>query len=122
MALLSRITRGAMLEVLDQDYVRTARAKGLANSAVYWRHALRNALIPVLTLIGPLFAGLVTGSIIVESIFGLPGIGAAFITSVLARDYGVIMGTTMLFATVIVLANFLVDLAYPLVDPRVRLG
>ena len=122
MALLSRLTRGAMLEVLDQDYVRTARAKGLANRTVYWRHALRNALIPVLTLMGPLFAGLVTGSIIIESIFGLPGIGAAFISSVLARDYGMIMGTTMLFATLIVFMNFLVDLTYPLVDPRVRIG
>jgi oligopeptide transport system permease protein len=120
MALLSRLTRGAMLEVLDQDYVRTARAKGLANRTVYWRHALRNALIPVLTLMGPLFTVLVTGSIIIESIFGLPGIGAAFISSVLARDYGMIMGTTMLFATIIVFANLLVDLAYPLVDPRVR--
>ena len=121
MALLSRLTRGAMLEVLDQDYVRTARAKGLASRTVYWRHALRNALIPVLTLIGPLFAGLVTGSIIIETIFGLPGIGAAFVSSVLVRDYGMIMGTTMLFAALIVFANFLVDLTYPLVDPRVRL-
>lgn len=121
MALLSRLTRGSMLEVLDQDYVRTARAKGLTDRTVYWRHALRNALIPILTLIGPLFAGLVTGSIIIETIFGLPGIGAAFISSVLARDYGMIMGTTMLFAGLIVFANFLVDLTYPLVDPRVRL-
>ena len=122
MALLSRLTRGAMLEVLDQDYIRTARAKGLTGRSVYVRHALRNAFIPILTLMGPLFAGLVTGSIIIESIFGLPGIGAAFISSVLARDYGMIMGTTMLFATLIVFANFLVDLAYPLVDPRVRLS
>jgi ABC-type dipeptide/oligopeptide/nickel transport system permease component len=122
MALLSRLTRGAMLEVLDQDYVRTARAKGLAPRTVYWRHALRNALIPVLTLMGPLFAALVTGSIIIEEIFGLPGIGAAFISSVLARDYGMIMGTTMLFATLIVIANFAVDLAYPFVDPRVRIS
>jgi oligopeptide transport system permease protein len=120
-ALLARMTRGAMLEVLDQDYVRTARAKGLTSTAVYWQHALRNALLPVLTLIGPLFAALVTGSIIIETIFGLPGIGAAYISSVLARDYGVIMGTTMLFATLIVFANFLVDLTYPFVDPRVRL-
>jgi len=122
MALLSRLTRGAMLEVLDQDYVRTARAKGLTNRTVYMRHALRNALIPVLTLMGPLFASLVTGSIIIESIFGLPGIGSAFISSVLSRDYGMIMGTTMLFATLIVFANFLVDLAYPLIDPRVRIN
>jgi ABC-type dipeptide/oligopeptide/nickel transport system permease component len=102
--------------------VRTARAKGLAPRTVYWRHALRNALIPVLTLMGPLFAALVTGSIIIEEIFGLPGIGAAFISSVLARDYGMIMGTTMLFATLIVIANFAVDLAYPFVDPRVRIS
>ncbi len=121
-ALLSRLTRSAMLEVLDQDYVRTARSKGLGTGTVYLRHALRNALIPILTLTGPLFAGLVTGSIIIESIFGLPGIGAAYISSVTARDYGMIMGTTMLFATVIVVANFLVDLAYPLVDPRIRIS
>jgi oligopeptide transport system permease protein len=122
MALMSRLTRGAMLEVLEQDYMRTARAKGLSDYTVYVRHGLRNAFIPILTLTGPIFAGLVTGSIIIEQIFGLPGIGRFFISSVLARDYGMIMGTTLLYAVVIMLANLAVDLLYPLVDPRVRLS
>lgn len=121
MALLARLTRGAMLEVLDQDYMRTARAKGLSNLTVYLRHGLRNAMIPVLTLMGPLFASLVTGSIIIETIFGLPGIGAAFVTSTLQRDYGMIMGTTLLYATVIMAMNLVVDLLYPAVDPRVKM-
>ncbi|MDA1004422.1 MAG: ABC transporter permease, partial [Chloroflexi bacterium] len=121
MALLARLTRGAMLEVLDQDYMRTARAKGLSNTTVYLRHGLRNAMIPVLTLMGPLFASLVTGSIIIETIFGLPGIGAAFVTSTLQRDYGMIMGTTLLYATVIMAMNLVVDVLYPAVDPRVKL-
>ena len=122
MALLSRITRGTMVEILDQDYMRTARAKGLADSTVYLRHGLRNALIPVLTLLGPIFAGLITGSIIIESIFGLPGIGAAFVTSINQRDYGMIMGTTLFYAVVIMTMNLVVDLVYPLVDPRVRVS
>ncbi|MBM3140080.1 MAG: ABC transporter permease [Chloroflexi bacterium] len=122
MALVSRLTRGAMLEVLDQDYIRTARAKGLSRGGIYVRHALRNALIPVVTLTGPIFAGLVTGSIIIEEIFGIPGIGSAFVTSVFQRDYGMIMGTTLLYATIIMLMNLVVDLLYPLVDPRVRIA
>ena len=121
MAIVSRITRAAMLEVLEQDYIRTARAKGLGWSGVYLRHALRNALIPVVTVLGPVFASLVTGSIIIEAIFGVPGIGSAFITSVVARDYGVIMGTTLFYGAVIMAANLVVDLLYPLIDPRVTL-
>jgi oligopeptide transport system permease protein len=121
MALVSRLTRGAMLEVLDQDYIRTARAKGLSRAGIYMRHAFRNALIPVVTLAGPIFAGLVTGSIIIEQIFGIAGIGSAFVTSVFQRDYGMIMGTTLLYASVLLVMNLLVDLVYPLVDPRVRL-
>lgn len=119
MAVLSRLTRSTMLEVLEEDYVRTARAKGLAERTVVGRHAFRNALVPVLTVLGPIFATLVTGSIVIESIFGLPGIGAAFIDSVRQRDYGMIMGTTLLYAVVIMAANFIVDLLYPLADPRV---
>jgi oligopeptide transport system permease protein len=121
MAHLARLTRGAMLDVLDADYVRTARAKGLSSPTIYLKHALRNALIPVLTLLGPIFAVLVTGSIVIEEIFGIPGIGSAYITSVSQRDYGMIMGTTLLYAAVIMAANLVVDLAYPMVDPRVRL-
>lgn len=119
-ALLMRLTRGAMLDVLAMEYMRTARAKGLSERAVYVRHGLRNALIPVLTLLGPVAAGLVTGSIVVEEIFGVAGIGSASVTAVQQRDYGVIMGATLLYASAIVLANLAVDLAYPLVDPRVK--
>ncbi len=119
MAILSRLTRSAMLEVLQQDYVRTARAKGLGEGAVVLRHALRNSLVPILTVLAPIFATLVTGSIVIESIFGLPGVGAAFIDSVRQRDYGMIMGTTLLYAVVIMAANLVVDLLYPLVDPRI---
>ncbi len=121
-ALLARLTRAQMLEVLEMDYVRTARAKGLNNRGVYVGHALRNALIPVLTLTGPIFADLITGSIIIERIFGVPGIGSLFVTSIFQRDYGIIMGTTLFFAAAIMLANLVVDLAYPFVDPRVKLN
>ena len=121
MANLARLTRSSMLEVLDMDYMRTARAKGLGVRALYLRHALRNALIPVLTLIAPIFAALVTGSIIIETIFGLPGIGSALVSAVFQRDYGMIMGTTLFYATVIIGANLVVDLLYPLADPRVRI-
>lgn len=122
MALLARLTRGAMLEVIGQDYMRTAHAKGLGWAPIYLRHGVRNALIPVLTLLGPIFAGLITGSIVIEQIFGLPGVGRAFVTSIFQRDYGMIMGTTLLYATLIMLANLVVDFTYPLVDPRVRLS
>lgn len=121
MAIVSRITRASMLDVLEQDYIRTARAKGLGWRAVYLRHALRNALLPIVTILGPVFASLITGSIIIEAIFGVPGIGSMFITSVAARDYGVIMGTTLFYGVVIMIANLAVDLAYPLIDPRVTL-
>lgn len=120
MALLARMTRASLLEVLDADYIRTARAKGLGEGAVVWRHALRNALVPVVTLSGPVFANLVVGSIIVESIFGLPGVGTLFVTSIALRDYGVIMGATLFYATVVLAVNLAVDLLYPVLDPRMR--
>lgn len=119
MAVVSRLTRGTMLETLEQDYIRTARSKGLPEPTVVVRHALRNALIPVLTLLGPIFATLITGSIVIESIFGLPGVGAAFIDSVRQRDYGMIMGVTLLYAVVIMAVNLAVDVLYPVLDPRV---
>ncbi len=119
-AYVARITRAAMLDVLRQDYIRTARAKGVTKFVVVVKHALKNALIPVLTILGPIFAGLITGSFIVERAFSIPGIGYTFVTSVLIRDYGVIMGITLFYATVIALMNLLVDLAYGFVDPRIR--
>jgi oligopeptide transport system permease protein len=120
LAYIARITRASVLEVLHEDYIRTARAKGLAGSAVMLRHVFRNAQIPILTVLGPLAAALITGSFIVEQMFGIPGLGRQFITSIGNRDYGVIMGTTLFYAALICLANLMVDVAYAFVDPRVR--
>jgi oligopeptide transport system permease protein len=119
-AYIARVTRASMLDVLDQDYVRTARAKGLRENVVVLRHMLRNALIPVLTIIGPLAAMLVTGSFIVEELFAIPGVGRTFVTSVSSRDYGVIMGTTLFYTFVVVIANLAVDVLYAIVNPRIR--
>ncbi len=119
-AYLARITRASMLEVLGQDYVRTARAKGLHERSVVLRHIIKNGMIPVLTLIGPIAANLVTGSFIVETIYSIPGIGRAFVVSVFDRDYGLIMGTTLFYAFVVVIANLLVDIMYAVVDPRIK--
>jgi ABC-type dipeptide/oligopeptide/nickel transport system permease component len=120
-AVIARLTRASMLQVIHQDYIRTARAKGLPARRVVVKHALRNALVPVVTVLGPLFAALVTGSMVVEQIFAIPGLGRYFVDSVSARDYPVIMGTTLLFAFVLVLSNLVVDLSYALIDPRMRL-
>jgi oligopeptide transport system permease protein len=119
-AFLARITRASTLEVLQQDYVRTAWAKGLPAQAVVLRHVARNALIPVLTLAGPLAAALVTGSFIIESQFAIPGVGRAFVTAIFGRDYGVIMGVTLFYGLVVATANLAVDLAYVAADPRIR--
>jgi len=115
-----RLTRGEMLEVLRQDYVRTARAKGLQENAVIVRHAMRNALIPVLTLVGLQASILVGGSVIMESIFTLPGMGLRMITALTDRDIPVVMGIMVVVALVVIIANLLVDIAYSLVDPRIR--
>ena len=119
-AYVARLTRASMIEVMNQDYVRTARAKGLRERVVIFRHIVRNAMIPVLTLIGPIMAGLITGSFIVEQFFAIPGIGRAYVQAILGRDYPLIMATTLLYAFVISLANLFVDLAYAAVDPRIR--
>ncbi len=119
-AYLARVTRVAVIEVLQEDYVRTAAAKGLRERVILFRHVARNAMIPILTVAGPLAANLVTGSFIVETVFGIPGIGKQFITSVLQRDYGMIMGVTIFYAAVIAVANLTVDLMYAVVDPRIR--
>jgi ABC-type dipeptide/oligopeptide/nickel transport system permease component len=119
-ALLARYTRAAMLEVTRMDYVRTARAKGLAERAVVWGHALRNALIPVTTVAGVLLATVITGSFYVEFVFNIPGLGRYFITAVTNRDYPVLMGVTLLFASAIALVNLLVDVLYAYLDPRIR--
>lgn len=120
-AVIARLTRASMLQIVHQDYIRTARAKGLPERRVVVKHALRNALVPVVTVFGPLFAALVTGSMIVEQIFAIPGLGRYFVDSVSAQDYPVIMGTTLLFAFVLVVSNLVVDISYSIVDPRIRL-
>jgi oligopeptide transport system permease protein len=109
-----------MLEVIRQDYVRTARAKGLTSRVVVVRHALRNALIPVVTILGPLVIGIVTGSVVIENIFGIPGLGKEFATSILNRDYNIVIGLFTFYAVIIALANLLVDLLYTVIDPRIR--
>jgi len=120
MAYIARLTRTSMLEIKRQDYVRTARAKGLASRNVVSAHMLRNALIPIVTILGPAAADLVTGSIIIESIFGAPGLGREFVESISKRDYSVIMGTAIFYAVLVAIANVLVDLSYGFVDPRIR--
>jgi oligopeptide transport system permease protein len=120
MSFITRITRATLLEVKRQDYVRTARAKGLSERAVVIRHMLRNGLIPVVTLLGPALIDLATGSVITEAIFGVPGIGNYFVASIFQRDYSMIMGTTLIYAVLIVFANMVVDLSYGVLDPRIR--
>lgn len=119
-AYVARLTRSSVLEVKRHDYIRTARAKGLDARPVVMHHMLRNALIPVITVLGPAAADLITGSIIIETIFNAPGIGREFVTSIGRRDYSVIMGITIFYAVLIAMANVLVDLSYGLVDPRIR--
>ncbi|MBI3802919.1 MAG: ABC transporter permease [Nitrospirae bacterium] len=120
-AYIARLARSSILETNRQDYVRTARSKGLSETAILFRHILKNAITPVVTILGPLTATLVTGSFVVEFIFSVPGMGKYFITAVTNRDYPLIMGVTLLYAVLIVIANLLVDLLYTLIDPRVRL-
>ena len=119
-AYIARITRASLLEALHQDYIRTAYAKGLSERAVVFRHAVKNAAIPILTIAGPIAASLITGSFIIESAFSIPGIGRAFVNAVGERDYAMIMGVTLFYAAVIAVANLAVDILYAAVDPRVR--
>jgi peptide/nickel transport system permease protein len=119
---LSRFMRSSMLEVLRQDYIRTARAKGVPENRVVWAHGLRNALLPVITILGLSIPGLIGGSVIVESIFALPGLGQLFYDAVMSRDYPLIMGSLVLGAVLTLLGNFLADLCYGLADPRIRSG
>lgn len=120
MAFITRLTRTSMLEIKRQDYIRTARAKGLSEMSVISRHMLRNGLIPVITILGPAIADLVTGSFIIESIFNVPGLGREFVASIGQRDYSMIMGTTLFYALLVAIANLSVDLSYGLFDPRIR--
>ena len=120
-AYIMRLMRSSMLDVLGQDYMRTAKAKGLAGGKILFKHALRNAILPVITYVGPLLAYTVTGSFVVEKIFTIPGLGGEFISAINGRDYTLIMGTTIFLATLIILMNVVVDIVYKIVDPRIKL-
>jgi ABC-type dipeptide/oligopeptide/nickel transport system permease component len=119
-ASIARLTRASLLQVIREDYIRTARAKGLHERVVVVRHALKNSLIPVVTVLGPLFAAVVTGTFVIEQIFGIPGMGRHFVNSIGNRDYPLISGVTLVYAVILVFANLLVDLAYAWLDPRIR--
>ncbi|AGG06598.1 MULTISPECIES: ABC transporter permease [Dehalococcoides] len=119
-AYTARITRASMLEVVRQDYIRTARAKGLSERIILSRHTLRNALIPVVTVAGPELAFLIAGSFIIENIFSIPGVGRLFVQGVFARDYGLIMGTILFYAFAVAIINLIVDIMYGWIDPRIR--
>jgi len=120
MALVARMTRGSMLEVLDQDYIRTARAKGVRERVVIFKHALRNAFIPVLTVIGLQFGSLLGGAVLTESVFGWPGIGRLLVDSIFSRDFPLVQGVVMMYAVLLVVVNLAVDVLYTWVDPRIR--
>lgn len=121
MAYITRMMRASMLDVIDQDYMRTARSKGLSQFVTLFKHALRNAILPIVTYLGPMLAYTLTGSFVVEKIFVIPGLGGQFVGSILNRDYTVIMGTTIFLAALIITLNVLVDIAYKLIDPRIQL-
>ncbi len=121
-ALIARMTRASMLEVLSQDYVRTARAKGLAERLVVARHALKNALIPIVTVVGLQFGTLLGGAVLTESVFGWPGMGLLLVDSIFARDYAVVQGIVLVFSLLFILTNLLVDLFYAVIDPRIHYG
>ena len=118
---LARLTRATMLDVTGHDYIKTAKAKGLSSFKVMFKHALRNAILPVITAIGPMIAGILTGSFVVEKVFAIAGIGKYFISSIGSRDYPLIMGTTIFFASLLILCNYVVDLLYGIIDPRIKL-
>ena len=121
MAFIARLTRSSMLEVLSNDYIRTAKSKGLGQTAITIKHTIRNALLPVVSYMGPLSAGIVTGSFVIEKIFGIPGLGSHFVMSISNRDYTVIMGVTVFYSIILLSAILLVDIAYGFIDPRIKL-
>lgn len=118
-AYIARLTRASVIEVLRSDYIRTARAKGLKESVIIFKHVLKGALLPVVSFLGPAFAGIVTGSVVVEQIFRVPGLGRFFVQSAFNRDYTLIMGTVIVFSVILVIMNFIVDIVYALLDPRI---
>ena len=121
LAFITRLTRSRMLDVLKADYIRTAKAKGLSKKTVVFKHALRNSLIPIVTYLGPLIAGILTGSFIVEKVFGIPGLGNEFVSSVTNRDYSTVLGLVVFYCTFIIICNLVVDILYVVIDPRIKL-
>ena len=120
-AYITRLMRSSLLDVMGQDYMRTARAKGVSSVKILFKHALRNAILPVVTYVGPMLAAMMTGSFVVEKIFTIPGLGRDFVTAITSRDYTLIMGTTILLATMVIVANVIVDILYKVIDPRIKL-
>ncbi|WP_232696241.1 ABC transporter permease [Brevibacillus daliensis] len=122
LAFIARLTRANMIEIMGQDYIKTAKSKGLSTPVITVKHAIRNALLPVITYLGPLTASILTGAFVVEKIFGVPGLGREFVMSIQNRDYTVIMGTTIFYAMILVVMILIVDIVYTLIDPRIKLG
>lgn len=122
LATISRLMRTTTLEVLNQDYIQTAKAKGLSKTQIVFKHVIRNAIMPVITVLGPLFAALITGSIVIEGIFAVPGLGKYFVSSIYEQDYPMVMGITLFYAVLIIFSILLVDLAYGFIDPRLRVS
>lgn len=122
LAYIARLTRSTMLEVLNNDYIKTAKSKGFSERVIVYRHALRNSLLPVISYLGPLTANIITGSFVIEKIFGIPGLGAHFVQSITNRDYTVIMGVTTFYSIILLLAVLLVDIVYGLIDPRIKVS
>jgi oligopeptide transport system permease protein len=122
MAFIARLTRSSMLEVLSNDYIKTAKAKGLSQGTITVKHTIRNAMLPVVSYMGPLSAGIITGSFVIEKIFGIPGLGSHFVMSISNRDYTVIMGVTVFYSIILLTSILLVDIAYGLIDPRIKLA
>ncbi len=122
LATISRLMRTSMLDVLSSDYIKTAKAKGLSNSAIIWRHAIRNAIMPVITVLGPIAASILTGAFVVEKVFAIPGMGRFFVTAIQSQDYTMIAGTTLFYGVFLILATLVVDLLYGVIDPRVNIS
>ena len=120
-AYITRLMRSSLLDVMGQDYMRTARAKGVSQFMILFKHALRNAILPVITYVGPMLASLMTGSFVVEKIFSVPGLGRDFVSAITNRDYTLIMGTTILLSSMVIVANVIVDILYKIIDPRIKL-
>jgi len=121
LSFITRLMRSSMLDVINQDYIRTARAKGLSETVVIFKHGLRNGILPVVTYAGPMLASILTGSFVIESIFSIPGLGSSFVTSITARDYPTVMGVTIFFGAFLISMNFLVDILYRFIDPRIKI-